>query len=56
VGIVSYVWQEESDILSYDSQVMLDDLATGRHTISLKVEDDEGLSDSDEVVITVNEN
>ena len=56
VDIVSYLWEEASDILSYDPQFVLDGLPVGRHTITLTVEDDEGLSDEDEVIVNVNEN
>ena len=54
-GIVSYLWKEEDDVLSYDSKFIIDDLSLGLHTITLTVEDDEGENDSDDVVVIVNE-
>jgi hypothetical protein len=56
VGIISYIWKDAADILSYESRFVLDNLSAGTHIITLLVEDDEGLSDNDEVVIIVNEN
>ena len=56
MGIVSYLWREGTVELSYDSQFVLDGLTLGQHRIILSVEDDEGLSDSDEVVVWVKEN
>ena len=55
IGIASYLWQEEDNILSYDSGFSIDDLSLGLHTITLTVEDDEGENDSDDVVVIVNE-
>lgn len=55
VGIASYLWQEENNILSYDSKFIIDDLPLGLHTLTLTVEDDEGENDSDELVVIVKE-
>jgi len=54
VEITSYIWKDAFDILSYDSQFVLNNMAIGTHTFTLTVEDNEGLSDSDEVVISIN--
>lgn len=55
IGIASYLWKEEDNVLSYDSRFSIDDLSLGLHTITLMVEDDEGENDSDDVVVIVNE-
>jgi hypothetical protein len=55
IGIASYLWKEEENVLSYDSRFSIDDLSLGLHTITLTVEDDEGENDSDDVVVIVNE-
>jgi hypothetical protein len=55
-GIDSYFWEEGTNILSYDAVFSIDSLSVGIHTITLTVEDEEGVRGNDEVAITVNEN
>ena len=52
-GIAAYEWKEGSTILSYDALFVPDSLSTGEHRIILTVEDEEGVKDTDEVVVTV---
>jgi len=54
-SIVSYVWKENGTILSTNSSFTKSDFAVGRHTITLLVTDDDGMTDSDTVVVTVND-
>lgn len=54
--IVSYEWDIDGDqITDYTGETVLDvPLVVGIHTVTLTVEDNEGATDSDDVVITVN--
>ncbi len=52
--IVSYEWKEGATILSTNSTFNKSDFTVGVHTIVLTVTDDDGLTDTDTVVITVN--
>lgn len=54
--IVSYEWDIDGDqITDYTGETVLDvPLGVGIHTVTLTVEDNEGATDSDDVVITVN--
>ncbi len=55
-GVVSYMWEETENVLGYDMQYIVDDLTVGIHRFILRVEDEEGESDTDEVVVNVNDN
>ena len=52
-SIVSYVWTEGANQIATGVNPSIN-LAVGSHTITLTVTDDEGATDSDDVVITVN--
>lgn len=52
--IASYEWKEGNNILSTSMSFTKSDFTIGTHTLVLKVTDNEGLSSSDTVVITIN--
>ncbi len=54
-SIVSYEWTEDSTVLGTDALVTTD-FDTGTHAVTLTVTDNDGATDSDDVVVTVNPN
>ena len=53
--IASYRWTENGVQLGSAQNVTLSNLATGNHTITLRVTDNDGATDTDTVVVTVTE-
>ena len=53
-SVEAYVWDENGTELSVDMSFTKSDFTVGTHTITLTVTDNQGATDSDEVVITVN--
>jgi len=53
--IVSYEWTEDLHVLGTEAIITLD-FEVGTHTVTLTVKDDDGATDSDDVVVTVNPN
>ena len=51
--IISYVWSEGATVLSNSSSFSKSDFTEGTHTITLKVTDDNGLSDTHTITITI---
>lgn len=54
--IISYEWKMGDSTLSNNKNFEKSDFSTGVHRITLKVTDDKGLSDTDTIVVTINEN
>ncbi len=52
--ISSYSWKEGNTLLSDKASFSKSDFIVGKHTITLTVKDNDGASDSDTVVVTVN--
>ncbi len=51
--IVSYEWNEGTTTLSNNWFDAIDTLAVGAHTVTLTVADDDGATDTDDVIITI---
>ncbi len=52
--IASYQWKEGTTVLSTDISFSKSDFTLGEHTITLTVTDDDGATNTDNVVVTVN--
>jgi len=52
---VAYEWKEGSTVLSTDIGFEKSDFSVGTHIVTLTVTDDNTETDSDDIVITVNE-